>query len=706
MAAQYVSKENLDYFWKKIKVLLDGKVSTVNGKGLSTNDYITADKNKLAGIAAGAEVNVQSDWNVTDSTSDAYIKNKPTIPTVNNGTLTIQKNGTNVATFTANQSGNSIANLIIPTSASDVSALPDSTKYGASLSLTMNTTTYVLTAQLKDQSGNNLGTAQTIDLPLESVVVSGSYDKSTKKVVLTLKDGSTVDFSVADLVSGLVPDTRKVNGKALSSDITLSASDVGALPLSGGTLTGTVSMSNGDFLARYVGISAVGHETGTYDKIAIISNTTNGYVRYRTKAELKADLGVPTDYATKEEGVYFVDGTGNTTAGTWTGTNSRITSYYDGLVVNFKIGVAGADPTTLNINDLGAKPCYLRGTTKVTTHYAVGTIVMFSYSADTDAFYSSDYDANNYAYVRQYGNVTTNAEYPMLFSYTKDVPSTYATRYASSQAGFTFNPSTKTLTATNIKGTTIYQNGKQVANKDDIPSLDGVVKTTGSQTVAGTKTFSDGILLGSSTERSTSTGSIELNGDVLTNPNLNDITQRGIYHCTKGTNTPSFDQTNSTYDLLVFNSSEYDTNGAGSALVTQIVILGWKWWIRRKDSSTWGAWERFGQSIDASKYLPLSGGTIAAGKTITFGGTSNATGANIKWATVSSKTPYIGYCTGSGDATFVVSSLTGTTYQTGLAIGGSSGNLLWKGNKVATTADLGTQATFSLSGTTLTITPK
>ena len=36
-----------------------------------------ADKTKLNGIATGAEVNVQSDWNVTDSTSDAFIKNKP-----------------------------------------------------------------------------------------------------------------------------------------------------------------------------------------------------------------------------------------------------------------------------------------------------------------------------------------------------------------------------------------------------------------------------------------------------------------------------------------------------------------------------------------------------------------------------------------------------------------------------------------------------
>ena len=38
-----------------------------------------------------------------------------TVPTVNNGTLTIQKNGTKVATFTANQSGNVTANITVPT---------------------------------------------------------------------------------------------------------------------------------------------------------------------------------------------------------------------------------------------------------------------------------------------------------------------------------------------------------------------------------------------------------------------------------------------------------------------------------------------------------------------------------------------------------------------------------------------------------------
>ena len=43
---------------KVINSALAGKVDTVSGKGLSTNDYTTADKNKLSGIANGAQANV------------------------------------------------------------------------------------------------------------------------------------------------------------------------------------------------------------------------------------------------------------------------------------------------------------------------------------------------------------------------------------------------------------------------------------------------------------------------------------------------------------------------------------------------------------------------------------------------------------------------------------------------------------------------
>lgn len=57
---------------------LDGKVDKITGKGLSEANFTDAEKTKLAGIAAGAEVNVQSDWNQGDTTADDFIKNKPT----------------------------------------------------------------------------------------------------------------------------------------------------------------------------------------------------------------------------------------------------------------------------------------------------------------------------------------------------------------------------------------------------------------------------------------------------------------------------------------------------------------------------------------------------------------------------------------------------------------------------------------------------
>ena len=44
------------------------------------NPFTDADETKLDGIAEGAQVNIQSDWNEAQSTAGAYIKNKPTIP--------------------------------------------------------------------------------------------------------------------------------------------------------------------------------------------------------------------------------------------------------------------------------------------------------------------------------------------------------------------------------------------------------------------------------------------------------------------------------------------------------------------------------------------------------------------------------------------------------------------------------------------------
>ena len=84
------------------------------------------------------------------------------------------------------------------------------------IDLEINQTTYVVTLSLKDQDGNVIS-IDTIDLPLENVVVSGSYDSTNQKIVLTLQSGDTVDIPVGALVSGLQSEITSQN--KLASDL-------------------------------------------------------------------------------------------------------------------------------------------------------------------------------------------------------------------------------------------------------------------------------------------------------------------------------------------------------------------------------------------------------------------------------------------------------------------------------------------------------
>lgn len=63
----FLNNEGLQHFWQGVKGKLDEKVDKVEGKGLSTNDYTTAEKEKLAGIAEGANKTIVE--NVLTSTS-------------------------------------------------------------------------------------------------------------------------------------------------------------------------------------------------------------------------------------------------------------------------------------------------------------------------------------------------------------------------------------------------------------------------------------------------------------------------------------------------------------------------------------------------------------------------------------------------------------------------------------------------------------
>lgn len=80
----------------------------------------------------------------------------------------------------------------------------------AKIEASVNNQTFVLSFKLFDTQNRILSTAE-VDLPLESVVVNGRFDEETKKVILTLVDGSTIEFSIADLIEGLQPTINSSN---------------------------------------------------------------------------------------------------------------------------------------------------------------------------------------------------------------------------------------------------------------------------------------------------------------------------------------------------------------------------------------------------------------------------------------------------------------------------------------------------------------
>lgn len=108
------------------------------------------------------------------------------IPTVNNGKLTIQKNGTDVATFTANQSTNVTANITVPTKVSEIT---NDSGY--------TTNKGTVTSVAVKMNGSTKGTVTssgTIDLGTVLTShqdISGKLDKTTYEVNKTIEFGSS-----------------------------------------------------------------------------------------------------------------------------------------------------------------------------------------------------------------------------------------------------------------------------------------------------------------------------------------------------------------------------------------------------------------------------------------------------------------------------------------------------------------------------------
>ena len=199
-----------------------------NPNGYTTNTGTVTSVNNVQPVNGNVTLEFptakQSDWAQSDNTKVDYIKNKPTIPTVNNATITITQGGVTKGSFSLNQtSGETIAldaggsgggavdsvngkTGAVVLTASDVNALPDSTVIPA--------------AQVNSDWNANSGVAQILNKPtlgtmaaenasnytptanLATVATSGSYnDLSNKPTIPTVND-STITITQGGVTKG------------------------------------------------------------------------------------------------------------------------------------------------------------------------------------------------------------------------------------------------------------------------------------------------------------------------------------------------------------------------------------------------------------------------------------------------------------------------------------------------------------------------
>lgn len=174
------------------------------------------------------------------------------------------------------------------------------TETGTDIELSLDTTNYKMTLNLKNVAGTVVSTS-TIDFPIESMVVNATYESGI--LTLTLQNGNTLDVDISAIISGLVPDTRTVNGKQLNANVTLTQDDVGdgttykrfsqaeKTKLSG-IAEGANKYTHPSYTARAKGlyritVDATGHVSAV-EEVGVASTTADGLMSKTDKEKLDA----------------------------------------------------------------------------------------------------------------------------------------------------------------------------------------------------------------------------------------------------------------------------------------------------------------------------------------------------------------------------------------------------------------------------------
>ena len=99
-------------------------------------------------------------------------------------------------------------------------------------------------------------------------------------------------------------------------------------------------------------------------------------------------------------GVYYVEGTQTAATGSWGGNLKSVYSLYDGLTIAYYLPYAGSGNASLTLNlansTTSAIPVYWTGTSRATTHYGAGSVILLTYK--NGAWRRADYNSNSDTY--------------------------------------------------------------------------------------------------------------------------------------------------------------------------------------------------------------------------------------------------------------------------------------------------------------------
>lgn len=202
------------------------KVDKVSGKGLSTNDYTTTEKNKLAGIASGAEVNQNAFSNVTvGSTTIAADGKTDTLTIASGGNITITPDASaDKVTFTVadgTTSAKGVVQLTNSTSSTSTTtaATPNSVKSAYDLANTAKTTA-------DSKQATITGAATTItgsNLTASRALVSDANGKVAVSAVTSTELGYL--DGVTKSVQTQLDERLKLSGGTLSGNVEVKKTD-------------------------------------------------------------------------------------------------------------------------------------------------------------------------------------------------------------------------------------------------------------------------------------------------------------------------------------------------------------------------------------------------------------------------------------------------------------------------------------------------